>query len=201
MTDFNLFTFNSRVFPGTDPLVVRRGDRVRLRFANLSMDSHPIHLHGHHFDVTATDGGPLRDSAWWRETTVDVPPGATRDVELVADNPGDWALHCHKNHHVMNQMAHDLPNLTGVDQRATEARIRRLLPGYMAMGSTGMGEMGEMHIGGPKNWVPMMGGQGPYGPLGMGGMFTVLKVREGLTHYDDPGPYKPPPGTVARKVG
>src|SRR5438128_9536310 len=112
MSEFNLFTFNSRIFPGTDPLVARRGDRVRIRLANLSMDSHPIHIHGHNFRVTGTDGGPVPPSAQRPETTVDVPPGATRDIELGADNPGDWALHCHKNHHAMNQMAHDLPNLT-----------------------------------------------------------------------------------------
>ncbi len=51
MTDFNLFTFNSRIYPGTDPLVVKKGDRVRVRLANLSMDSHPIHFHGHVWEV------------------------------------------------------------------------------------------------------------------------------------------------------
>ena len=59
MTDFNLFTFNSRVWPGTAPLVVRRGQRVRVRFGNLSMDNHPIHLHGYYFEETGTDGGPV----------------------------------------------------------------------------------------------------------------------------------------------
>ena len=57
MTDFNIFTFNSRAWPGTEPLVVKKGDRVRVRLGNLSMDSHPIHMHGHHFEVTGTDGG------------------------------------------------------------------------------------------------------------------------------------------------
>ncbi len=199
MTDFNLFTFNSRIYPGTDPLVVKRGDRVRLRFANLSMDNHPIHLHGHRFKVVATDGGPIPPSAQWPETTIDVPPGATRDVELIADNPGDWALHCHKNHHVMNQMAHDLPNMTGVPLGATEQKIRKLLPGYMEMGANGMGEMAEMNMGGPKNWVPMMGGRGPFGSVGMGGMFTVFQVRETLG-AGAPGPYQAPAGTRARKL-
>ena len=49
MLDFNLFTFNGRAFPGTAPLLVRLGDRVRLRFANVSMTSHPLHIHGHRF--------------------------------------------------------------------------------------------------------------------------------------------------------
>ena len=57
MTDFNLWTWNSRVFPGIDPLVVRKGDRVRVRIGNLTMTNHPIHMHGYHFEVTGTDGG------------------------------------------------------------------------------------------------------------------------------------------------
>ena len=200
MTDFNLFTFNSRVYPGTSPLVVRTNQRVRVRFANLSMDSHPIHLHGHRFSMTGTDGGPTPHGAQHPETTINVPPGTTRDVEFVADNPGDWAFHCHKSHHTMNQMSHDVPNTTGVSQKGLEQRVKKLLPGYMAMGETGMGDMAEMHMGGPRNTLPMMSGQGPYGPVGMGGMFTVVKIRDGLTSYDDPAPYVPPKGTLAWKV-
>ena len=198
MTDFNLFTFNSRIFPGTDPLVVRQGQRMRVRIANLSMDSHPIHLHGHTFKLTGTEGGPIPSSAQWPMDTVNVPPGTTRDIELTADNPGDWAMHCHKNHHVMNQMSHDLPNMIGVKQKEVEKKVRQLLPSYMAMGSKGMGEMGEMNMGGPKNWVPMMAGEGPFGPMEMGGMFTVVKIRPGITSYEDPGWYIAPPGTRAR---
>jgi len=200
MTDFNLFSFNGRVFPGTAPLIVRRGQRVRVRLANLSMDSHPIHIHGVHFVESGTDGGPTPVSAQIRETTVNVPPGTTRDIEFVADLPGDWAMHCHKNHHTMNQMAHDLPNLINVDQSGIEEKVRALLPGYMAMGQTGMGEMADMQMGGLRNTLPMMTGEGQFGPIEMGGMFTVMKVREGITSYQDPGPYKHPPGTVAHKV-
>jgi manganese oxidase len=198
MTDFNIFTFNSRVWPGTDPLVVKKGDRVRVRLANLSMDSHPIHLHGHHFEVTGNDAGPVPRSARFREVTTNVPVGATRDIEFIADNPGDWAFHCHKSHHTMNAMSHDLPNMIGVRPDASEAKIHGVLPGYMAMGQAGMGNM--MDMGRPKNTLPMMTGTGPFGPIEMGGMFTVLKVREGLKSYEDPGWYKQPPGTVARKV-
>jgi FtsP/CotA-like multicopper oxidase with cupredoxin domain len=201
MTDFNLFTFNSRIFPGTDPLIARQGQRVRVRFANLSMDNHPIHIHGHTFKLTGTEGGSIPPSAQWPLDTVDVPPGSTRDIEFVADNPGDWAMHCHKNHHVMNQMSHDFPNMIGVKQHEVEEKMKALLPGYMAMGSKGMGEMGEMNMGGPKNWVPMMAGEGPFGPMEMGGMFTVLKIRPGITSYEDPGWYKAPEGTRAYKVG
>ena len=78
MTDFNLWTWNSRVFPGIDPLVVRKGDRVRVRIGNLTMTNHPIHMHGYHFEVTCTDGGWVPESARWPEVTTDVPVGAMR---------------------------------------------------------------------------------------------------------------------------
>jgi FtsP/CotA-like multicopper oxidase with cupredoxin domain len=201
MTDFNLFTFNSRIFPGTAPLIARQNQRVRIRLANLSMDSHPIHIHGHSFKLTGTDGGPVPPSAQHPETTINVPPGTTRDIDFVADNPGDWAMHCHKNHHVMNQMSHDMPNMIGVRQEDVAKKVQKVLPGYMPMGSTGMGEMAEMNMGGPKNWVPMMTGEGPFGSLEMGGMFTIIKIRPGITSYEDPGWYQAPKGTLAYKVG
>jgi FtsP/CotA-like multicopper oxidase with cupredoxin domain len=199
MTDFNLFTFNSRVWPGTDPWVVKKGERVRFSFGNLSMDSHPIHVHGYHFEEVGTDGGDTPPSARRPETTVNVPVGATRTVEMVANVEGDWAFHCHKSHHTMNAMNHEVPNMIGVKQSgALEEKVRAILPGYMAMGETGMGNMMEM--GRPKNTLPMMTGEGPFGPIEMGGMFAVLKVRAGLTSYDDPGWYKHPPGTTTWKV-
>ncbi|HEY2511062.1 MAG TPA: copper oxidase [Polyangiaceae bacterium] len=198
MTDFNMFTFNSRVWPGTAPLVVKRGDRVRIRLGNLSMDSHPIHFHGHHFEIAATDGGRIPPAGRWPATTVNVPVGTTHDIEFVADNPGDWAFHCHKSHHTMNAMSHDLPNMMGVKQGKVEEKVRSLLPGYMPMGEKGMGDM--MDMGRPKNTLPMMTGTGPFGPIEMGGMFTLLKVREGITSYEDPGWYTYPEGTRARKV-
>ena len=198
MLDFNLFTFNSRVWPGTDPWVVKKGERVRITFGNLSMDSHPIHVHGYAFEEVATDGGPVPKNARRPETTVNVPVGSARTVEFVANEVGDWAFHCHKSHHTMNAMGHDIPNMLGVKQATVEGRIRRVLPGYMAMGENGMGNMMEM--GRPKNTLPMMTGEGPFGPVEMGGMFTILKVREGLTSYADPGWFKHPQGTIARKV-
>jgi FtsP/CotA-like multicopper oxidase with cupredoxin domain len=202
MLDFNTFTFNSRVFPGTDPLLVRTGDRVRIRIANLSMDSHPIHFHGHKFWVTGTDAGPIPQSAWTPENTVNVPVGAARDVEFIADNPGDWALHCHKSHHVMNQMGHDLPNLLGIDPGPTQQRLDALTPGTMVMGTTGMGDMAEHQqmMATPRNSIPMRGGEGPYGPIDMGGMFTLLKIRDDMDYARDPGWYHQPRGTSAWRV-
>lgn len=198
MTDFNVLTFNARVFPGTDPLVVKQGERVRIRIGNLSaMDHHPIHLHGYYFKVTATDGGAIPESAQWPETTVLVPTGSTRTVEFIADNPGDWAMHCHMTHHVMNQMGHGIPNLIGVKTDAIDKKVQDLLPNYMTMGQNGMGDMAEMGMEVPQNSIPMVGGRGPYDYITMGGMFTILKVREELSNYDDPGWYEAPSGTLA----
>src|SRR6266581_78840 len=202
MFDFNVFTFNSRVFPGTDPMLVRIGDRVRIRVANLTMDSHPMHIHGHRFFVTGTDAGPIQQSAWIPENTVNVPVGATRDIEFVADNPGDWAFHCHKSHHTMNQMGHGLPNLLGVDATNTEQRLNALTPGTMVMGTTGMGDMSEMQqmMATPRNSIAMRGGDGPHGAIDMGGMFTVVKIRKQIDYDRDPGWYQQPRGTSAYRV-
>jgi FtsP/CotA-like multicopper oxidase with cupredoxin domain len=201
MLDFNLWCWNSRVFPGIDPLVVRKDDRVRIRMGNLTMTNHPIHIHGHNFSVTCTDGGWVKKSARWPETTVDMPIGALRAIEFVADAPGDWAFHCHKSHHVMNAMGHGVPTMIGVDQRGVAEKINKLLPDYMVMGERGMAEMGDMAMPLPDNTLPMMTGQGPFGPLEMGGMFTVVKIREGLARgdYKDPGWYKHPKGSVAHE--
>ena len=100
----------------------------------------------------------------------------------------------------MNAMSHDIPNMIGVNQSKVTGKMDQLVPGYMAMGSTGMGEMAGMHMDGPKNTLPMMGGHGPFGSMEMGGMFTVLKVRENLASYDDPGWYQAPEGTRVRKI-
>ena len=203
MLDFNIFSFNSKVFPAIDHLVVKTGDRVRIRIANLSMDEHPIHIHGHAFNITATDGGNIPKAGQWPETTVLVPVGSTRDAEFIADAPGDWAFHCHKSHHTMNPMGHDVPNTLGVNQKGLEAKIQAMLPGYMAMGEKGMAEHADHvdHMEGPKNTLPMMMGKGPFGNIEMGGMFTVVKVRDQLSSYDkDPGWYKHPRGTVAYRL-
>ena len=199
MTDFNIFTFNSRAFPGTQPLVARSGDRVRIRIGNVGQESHPVHLHGHTFKIVATDGGDIPSSAQWPETTVLVAPGQTRDFEFIATG-GDWAMHCHRRHHPMNAMGHDIPNVLGVSQEGLEAQIQDFVPDYMAMGESGMHEhaLHGAHMQGPPNTLPMMAGVGPFDAIGMGGMFTILKVRDKLASYDaDPGWYDNPPGTVA----
>ena len=198
MLDFNMWTFNSRVFPGIEPMVVRQNDKVRIRVGNLTMTNHPIHLHGHRFEVTGTDGGWVPPARRWPEVTTDVAVGQMRAIEFIADNPGDWAFHCHKSHHTMNAMGHAVPNLIGVDHRGIAKKINSLLPDYMVMGDKG-GSMGGMKMPLPENTLPMMTGQGPFGGIEMGGMFTTLKVRadQARGDYQDPGWYRHPPGTLA----
>jgi FtsP/CotA-like multicopper oxidase with cupredoxin domain len=201
MQNFDLWTFNSKVFPAIDHMVVRSGQRVRIRVGNLSMWNHPIHLHGHRFFVTGSDGGRWPEAQWRSEVTEIVGVGQVRDIEFDAV-PGDWAFHCHMSHHTMNAMGHEVPNALGVDQTDIARRIAQKLPGFMAMGENGMAEHAThaKHMPGPKNTLPMMMGNGPFGPLEMGGMFTIVKVRDGIESYDDPGWYQHPPGTIAHKV-
>lgn len=199
MNDFNLLTMNGKCFPGTPPLVMKLHDKVRIRLGNLSaMDHHPIHLHGFTFNVVATDGGDIPKAGQWPETTVLVPTGSTRDIEFVADVEGDWPMHCHMTHHLMNQMGHGLPNVMGVDLSDLDQRIRKLVPGYMSMGATGMGEMAEMKMEGPPNSLATYFEPGQYDPITMGGMFTLVKVRQEPQGDGDPGWYPHPPETRAR---
>ena len=106
--DFNWATFNGLAAPSIPRMTVNQGDRVRIRMGNMSMNSHPIHVHGYTWDVVGTEGGPIQPSARWKGSTVNIPPGSTRDVEFVAWNPGLWRFHCHKLHHIVNAHA-DVP--------------------------------------------------------------------------------------------
>jgi FtsP/CotA-like multicopper oxidase with cupredoxin domain len=202
MTEFNMFTFNGKAFPGTEPIVAKVGDRVRIRIGNVAaMDHHPIHIHGHQFRVTETDGGQIPESAQHVESTVLVAIGQSRTIDFVAGPAGDWPMHCHMTHHVMNQMGHGFPNMIGVKPGKLDDHIRSLLPDYMTMGHDGMGEHGQHiemgHMKVPPNSIPMVGGAGPFDYITMGGLFTILKVRDGITSYEDPGWYKHPEGEVA----
>ena len=198
MLDFNLWTWNSRAFPGIDPLVARTGDRVRIRVGNLTMTNHPIHMHGPHFEVVGTDGGWVPQSARWPEVTADIAVGQMRAIEFNA-LAGDWAIHCHKSHHTMNAMGHGVPTMIGVDHRGLAQKIANLVPDYMVMGDRGMHDMAEMEMPLPDNTLQMMTGTGPFGPIGMGGMFSVVKVRDNIQRGDfkDPGAYRHPAGTLA----
>lgn len=200
--DFNILTMNGRAFPDSYPMVAQLGDRVRIRIGNLSqMSHHPIHIHGHAFRVTATDGGRIPPEGRWPETTVLVQVGSTRDVEFVADNPGDWIFHCHMTHHTMNQMGHDIPNMVGVKvPEELTKNIKKLLPDFMVMGDKGMAPMATMNMRIPPNTIPMYGLHGQFARTVFGGMAKVFKVREHAPSYEDPGWYDFPDGSVAHKV-
>ncbi len=103
--EFNWLVLNGKTGPAATPLIVRLGNRVRIRMINLGMDHHPMHLHGHTFHTTGTEGGRIPESAWIPGNTVLVGVAQARDVEFVANNPGAWMLHCHLPHHMMNQMS------------------------------------------------------------------------------------------------
>ena len=197
MTDFNLWTWNSRVFPGIDHLVVRKGDRVRVRVGNLTMTNHPIHMHGYHFEVTCTDGGWVpaeRALAGGHDRHSGRRDARLRVRRRRAGRLGDPLPQVASHHECHGPRREDL------HRRAASAisprPIRKLVPDYMAMGSAGMAEMGEMEMPMPDNTLPMMTGFGQFGPMEMGGMFSVVKVREGLARddYNDPGWYKHPAG-------
>jgi manganese oxidase len=103
--EFNWLTFNGKAGPATTPMLARLGSRVRIRIVNLGMDHHPIHLHGHTFAITGTEGGRQPETLWGPANTVLVGVAQARDIEFVANNPGDWMLHCHLPHHMMNNMS------------------------------------------------------------------------------------------------
>jgi hypothetical protein len=121
--EFNWLLFNGKAGPAITPMLVRLGSRVRIRLVNLGMDHHPIHLHGHTFYVTGTEGGRIPETAWWPGNTVLVGVAQSRTVEFVANNPGDWMLHCHLPHHNMNQMSSTVGRMTRGGQGGMPAGV------------------------------------------------------------------------------
>jgi hypothetical protein len=151
------------------------GDRVRIRFINLGMDHHPIHLHGHTFNVTGTEGGRIPNSAWIPGNTVLVGVAQARDIEFVANNPGDWMLHCHLPHHMMNQMSSNVGPMT---------RVGRGMPAGLDM-QNGMGMLnGAPGVPRGEDYGPGLGrGMG----VGSGNDRTVTNSSLHSQHMDMPG--------------
>jgi manganese oxidase len=146
--EFNWLVFNGKAGPAPTPLIVRLGDRVRIRMVNLGMDHHPIHLHGHTFHVTGTEGGRVQESAWIPGNTVLVGVAQSRDVEFVANNPGDWMIHCHLPHHMMNQMSSNVGPMS---------RVSRGMPAGISM-ENGMGMLtGEAGVPTGDDYGPSLG--------------------------------------------
>ena len=125
--EFNFLTFNGRCAPLTTPLVVKLGHRVRLRLVNFSTaDHHPIHLHGHTWWVTGTEGGRIPEPGWIPGNNVLIGVAQARDVEFIANNPGDWIMHCHMFHHMMNHMV----SMAGPMMRVPPDDPRARVPGF-----------------------------------------------------------------------
>ncbi|MDQ2980386.1 MAG: copper oxidase [Acidobacteriota bacterium] len=133
--EFNWLTLNGKAGPATTPMLVRLGERVRIRFVNLGMDHHPMHLHGNTFWVTGNEGARIPRPAWQPGNTVLVGVAQARDIEFDARFPGDWMVHCHLPHHMMNQM---------VSMVGPMARAGRGMPTGMGM-QEGMGILREGH--------------------------------------------------------
>jgi manganese oxidase len=110
--EFNWLTLNGKAGPASTPLVIRLGERVRIRIINMGMDHHPIHLHGFTFWETGREGARQPEAIWPRGNTTLVGVAQARDIEFVADRVGDWMFHCHLPHHMMNQMASNVGPMT-----------------------------------------------------------------------------------------
>ena len=124
--EFNWLTINGKAGPATTPMIVKQGERVRLRVVNLGMDHHPMHIHGHQFYVTGTEGGRIPETAWYPGNTVLVGVAQARDVEFEAVYPGNWMFHCHLPHHMMNQMV----SMVGHNMGGADEAQKKQVPGY-----------------------------------------------------------------------
>lgn len=196
--DFNWFTINGRSGPYGTPLVVRLGNRIRIRILNFSTDDHhPMHLHGHTFWVTGNEGGRIPESAWVPGNNVLVGVAQVREIEFVANNPGDWVMHCHMFHHMMNHM---VPGV-GPGSRKIVAAVETAglgnsaghsVPGHLAPTDNkspmdpykvpGYPQDSGMHAMMSKDQIekltsnPLTRGMAPQWYMGVMGLMTVVRV-------------------------
>ena len=169
--EFNWLTMNGKAGPATTPLVVRHNDRVKIRLINLGMDHHPIHLHGHQFWITGTEGGRQPESNWIRRNTVLVGVAQAFDVEFDAIHLGEWMLHCHLPHHMMNQMSSTVGPMTrtgGMPEGVSMERGMGMQPGAPALSEENGASLGRgMGVSGARETAE---GNGPQRPGEMGTM-------------------------------
>ena len=187
--DWNWHTINGRSGPFNSPLVCRHGERVRIRILNFApIQHHPIHLHGHTFWITGHEGARIPKSAWVPRNTELIAVAQATDFEFIANNPGDWMMHCHMVHHMMNHMTKQvgprvrqgqsvdayLANLDrspGVDLGRRDSGFA--VPGYpQTMKGMNMdGMMGE-RITGRRETLGMRGGW----PMAIMGLMLAVRV-------------------------
>ena len=208
--EWNVLTFNGRSGPLTTPLLCKLGERVRIRFLDFSvMDHHPLHMHGHTFWITGTEGGRLPESAWYPSNNVLVGVAQVREVEFIANNPGDWAVHCHMFHHMMNSMTSQagplIRNNSTPEQRNVlgfpQVMLGMEMPAAKGMKMPGMDmkphdmknmpkkasekpggehDHGKMNMKSEAMQKPMPGHQGMKGMEGMEGMDRIEGRPEAL---------------------
>lgn len=173
--DFNFLTFNGRCGPYGTPLVVQLGQRVRIRLINFStFDHHPIHLHGHTFWITGTEAGRVPEPAWIPSNDVLVAVAQARDIEFVANNPGDWVMHCHMFHHMMNHMVSGVGPGSRTEAKPGQEDPRYKIPAY----PQGSGMMAMMSPDQIKKITsnPLTRGMRSDWFMGVHGLFTVVRV-------------------------
>jgi FtsP/CotA-like multicopper oxidase with cupredoxin domain len=102
--DFDFFLMNGKAHQSIPPVLVKQGERVRIRLINAGSIMHTIHTHGHSFKIVATDGNPVPEVAQLTKDSVTLGPSERVDIELLANNPGIWMFHCHMEHHMSNGM-------------------------------------------------------------------------------------------------
>lgn len=103
-----VYTINGKIYPETEKINVEKGERVKVTFVNKSMmDDHPMHLHGHFFQVLSKNGKPLEGTPVIKDT-LNVKPGEEYVIAFEADNPGDWMFHCHDLHHASDGMVTEM---------------------------------------------------------------------------------------------
>jgi manganese oxidase len=146
--EFNWFTLNGRSAPYITPLLVRLGSRVRIRLVNMSpIDHHPMHLHGHTFWITGNEAGRIPESAWLPSNNVLVGVAQARDIEFIANNPGDWVLHCHMFHHMMNHMAVMVGPMGGDSRKGMQAGLNAQAGMGMTQGGPTLGRENGPSLG------------------------------------------------------
>jgi hypothetical protein len=177
--EFNWLTFNGKAGPAATPLIIRQGDRAKIRLLNLGMDHHPIHLHGHQFVVTGTEAGRQPESTWGRQNTVLVGIAQARDIEFEAKYAGDWMIHCHLPHHMMNQMSSMAGPLTRRPGMAAGAGMEE-----------GMGMMSEGTAVSEGNGPSL--GRG----MGVGSTFGQLTSNGRMPHEQSRAAASSMPGTA-----
>ncbi len=161
--EFNWLTINGKAGPATTPMLVQHGERVRIRFVNLGMDHHPMHLHGNTFYTVGTEAGRIPRTNWEPGNTLLVGVAQARDIEFDAKYMGDWMLHCHLPHHMMNQMV----TMVGPNSDPGAGSNARAVKGY----PQDMWMVMDEQFAKPETY-----GLRPTWSAGMMGMMTLVRV-------------------------